>query len=203
MAQRGTTNVRSWRSAVAGSVELAPEGLDVLHPGQVQGPMFGGTIAQLVASLGTPFAFSPPEGCVLFLEDVNERPYRIDRMLTQLRLSGILSRARALVFGDAWVRRAQRHSDREGSDRASDRFPGPVLFGFPSGHTSGPCWTPSVWMRVESAPRPCVVIEEPAVARSIPTLSDWRLRNCHGNAGGAAQEPRPSYWGSISRCIRR
>ena len=48
-------------------MELALEGLDVLHPGQVQGPMFGGTIAQLVASLGTPFAFSPPEGCVLFL----------------------------------------------------------------------------------------------------------------------------------------
>ena len=64
------------------------------------GPFFGGTIAQLVASLGTPFAFDPPEGCVLFLEDVNERPYRIDRMLTQLRLSGVLGRARALVFGE-------------------------------------------------------------------------------------------------------
>ena len=55
---------RSFLALVSNSgVELAPEGLDVLHPGQVQGPMFGGTIAQLVASLGTPFAFSPPEGC--------------------------------------------------------------------------------------------------------------------------------------------
>ena len=113
---------RSFLALVSnGSGGAGLEGLDVLHPGQVQGPMFGGTIAQLVASLGTPFAFSPPEGCVLFLEDVNERPYRIDRMLTQLRLSGILSRARALVFGEMRVRRAQRHSDREGSDRASDR----------------------------------------------------------------------------------
>jgi muramoyltetrapeptide carboxypeptidase len=149
-------------------VELAPEGLDVLHPGQVQGPMFGGTIAQLVASLGTPFAFSPPEGCVLFLEDVNERPYRIDRMLTQLRLSGILARARALVFGE--MRGCDEPSGtltaREVIARLTVGFPGPVLFGFPSGHTSGPCWTLpfGVDVRVESAPRPCVVIEEPAVA---------------------------------------
>jgi len=81
-------------------VELAPEGLDVIRPGSALGPLFGGTIAQLIASLGTPYAFAPPEGCVLFLEDVNERPYKIDRMLTQLRLSGVLGRARALVFGE-------------------------------------------------------------------------------------------------------
>ena len=149
-------------------VELAPDGLDVLRPGQVQGPMFGGTIAQLVASLGTPFAFDPPQGCVLFLEDVNERPYRIDRMLTQLRLSGILARARALVFGE------MRGCDEPGGTltareviaRLTVGFPGPVLFGFPSGHTSGPCWTLpfGVDVRIESAPRPSVVIEEPAVA---------------------------------------
>ena len=50
-------------------------------------------------------AFDPPAGCVLFLEDVNERPYRLDRMLTQLRLAGILARARALVekAGGSWV----------------------------------------------------------------------------------------------------
>jgi muramoyltetrapeptide carboxypeptidase len=149
-------------------VELAPDGLDVLRPGRAQGPLFGGTIAQLVASLGTPFSFDPPEGCVLFLEDVNERPYRIDRMLTQLRLSGILGRARALVFGE------MRGCDEPGGTltareviaRLTVGFPGPVLFGFPSGHTSGPCWTLpfGVDVRVESAPRPCVVIEEPAVA---------------------------------------
>jgi muramoyltetrapeptide carboxypeptidase len=149
-------------------VELAPAGLEVLRPGQVQGPMFGGTIAQLVASLGTPFAFSPPEGCVLFLEDVHERPYRLDRMLTQLRLSGILGRARALVFGEmrGCDEPAGTLTAREVIARLTVGFPGPVLFGFPSGHTSGPCWTLplGVDVRVESTPRPCVVIEEPAVA---------------------------------------
>ena len=52
--------------------------------------LIGGTLTQLVASLGTPYAFDPPAGCVLFLDEVGERPYRIDRMLTQLRLSGVL-----------------------------------------------------------------------------------------------------------------
>ena len=61
----------------------------------------GGTLAQLMASLGTPYAFNPPDGHVLFLEDVGERPYRIDRMLTQLRLAGMLdARHRAVVLGE-------------------------------------------------------------------------------------------------------
>jgi muramoyltetrapeptide carboxypeptidase len=149
-------------------VELAPDGLDVLRPGRVQGPLYGGTIANLVASLGTPFAFDPPAGCVLFLEDVNERPYRIDRMLTQLRLSGVLGRARALVFGE------MRGCDEPGGSltareviaRLTVGFNGPVLFGFPSGHTSGPCWTLpfGVDVRIDTKPRPVIVVEDSAVA---------------------------------------
>ena len=65
----------------------------VLRPARRR-PALRRHVTQLVASLGTPYAFDPPDGCVLFLEDVNERPYRIDRMLTQLRLSGVLGRAR-------------------------------------------------------------------------------------------------------------
>ena len=122
---------------------------------------------QLVSSLGTPFAFAPPDGCVLFLEDVNERPYRIDRMLTQLRLSGILGRARGLVFGE--MRGCQEPG---GSVTAQDviarmtvDFPGPVLYGFPSGHTSGPCWTVplGVDVRIDTRPRALIVVEETAV----------------------------------------
>jgi muramoyltetrapeptide carboxypeptidase len=148
-------------------LELSPDGLEVLRDGQTRGPLFGGTIAQLVASLGTPFAFDPPNGCVLFLEDVNERPFRIDRMLTQLRLSGVLGRARALVFGE------MRGCDEPGGAvtaraviaRMTAEFPGPVVCGFPSGHTAGPCWTLplGVDVRVVTGPRPSIVIEEAAV----------------------------------------
>ena len=124
-------------------------------------------MAQMVASLGTPFAFDPPDGCVLFLEDVNERPFRIDRMLTQLRLSGVLGRARALVFGE--MRGCEEPGGaltaREVIARMTRDFPGPVVFGFPSGHTTGPCWTLplGVDVRVVTRPRPSIVIEEAAV----------------------------------------
>jgi muramoyltetrapeptide carboxypeptidase len=146
---------------------LSPDGLAVIRGGEAAGPLFGGTLTQLTASLGTPYAFDPPAGCVLFLEDVNERPYKLDRMLTQLGLAGILSRARALVFGE------MRGCDENGGEpRALDviracaqQCQGPVITGFPSGHTSGPCWTLplGVRVRVVTAPRPCVVVEESPV----------------------------------------
>jgi len=147
--------------------ELAPEGLDVLRPGTARGPLFGGTLTQLVASLGTPFAFDPPEGCVLLIEDVNERPYRIDRMLTQLALSGVLRRARGLLFGE------MRGCDEPGGHlrardaiaRATAGIDGPILLGFPSGHTSGPTWSLplGVAVRLVASARPAVVVEDAVV----------------------------------------
>ena len=80
--------------------ELCAPALEAFCKGEATGPLIGGTLAQLVASLGTPYAFKPPTGHVLFLEDVAERPYRLDRMLTQLRLAGILDAASALVLGE-------------------------------------------------------------------------------------------------------
>lgn len=147
---------------------LAPDGVAVVTPGEAAGPLYGGTLTQLAASLGTPFAFDPPAGAVLFFEDVNERPYKIDRLLMQLRLAGILSRARALVFGE------MRGCDESGGETTaldvirtfSHDFPGPVITGFPSGHTTRPCWTLplGVRVRVVTAPRPAIVVEESPVA---------------------------------------
>jgi muramoyltetrapeptide carboxypeptidase len=147
--------------------ELAPDGLTVLRPGEASGQLTGGTLSQLVASLATPFAFDPPAGCVLFLEDVAERPYRIDRMVTQLRLSGILARANAVVWGELprCDERAEGPLARETVAGLLADFPGPVLFGFPSGHTTGPAWTIpfGVRARVVGGGHPALIIEEPAV----------------------------------------
>jgi muramoyltetrapeptide carboxypeptidase len=146
--------------------ELAPEGVTVIRPGDARGPLFGGTMSQLAASLGTPFAFRPPAGSVLFLEDVAERPYRVRRMLVQLRLSGILASAAALVFGQM-----PRCNEPGGEPSARDviaaeleGFPGPVLFGFPSGHTTAPLVTLpfGVEARVQAGPRPSLVFDEAA-----------------------------------------
>ena len=150
----------------AAGLELAPPGLTVLKAGDAAGPLFGGTITQLVGSLGTPFAFDPPVGSVLFLEDVNERPYRVDRTLTQLRQGGILNRARALVFGEMQGCRQDGGPSMDDVLQALAReFDGPVLKGFPSGHTAGPTWTLplGVKIRVRAASRPAVIVEESPV----------------------------------------
>jgi muramoyltetrapeptide carboxypeptidase len=70
-----------------------------LFPGKAAGPIIGGNLTLLAASLGTPFEINTA-GCILFMEEVGENPYRIDRMLTQLRLAGKLQAANGIVFGD-------------------------------------------------------------------------------------------------------
>jgi muramoyltetrapeptide carboxypeptidase len=142
--------------------------LETLAPGRAAGLLVGGTLTQLTASLGTPYAFDPPPGCVLFLDEVAERPYRIDRMLTQLRLAGILARVGGIVFGE--LPRCEEPGGapevRSAVRSVLRNFPGPVLFGLPSGHTSGACVTLplGVRARVEAGPRPVLVIEESSVS---------------------------------------
>jgi len=65
----------------------------------VQGPLWGGNLAVLCSLLGTPY-FPQIEGGILFVEDIGEPPFRIERLLYQLHLSGVLARQRALVLGD-------------------------------------------------------------------------------------------------------
>lgn len=146
---------------------LRPPGIEVLRRGTARGVLLGGTLTLLLASLATPFAFAPPEGYVLLLDDVGERPYRIDRMLTQLRQSGLLGAASAVVCaefpgcGDETGRDARSVC----ADLLAD-FPGPVLFGFPSGHTSGPALTLplGVTVTVDGGTSPGVIVEEAAVS---------------------------------------
>ena len=147
--------------------ELTAPGVETIRPGEFSGPLLGGTLTQLVASLGTPFAFSPPRGCVLFLDEVGERPYRLDRMVTQLRQAGLLARAAAVVVGEL-----PQCDEPSGETTARaviadlfNDFPGPVLVGFPSGHTVGPTMTLplGVSCRVIGGSRPRLVIEEAAV----------------------------------------
>ena len=148
--------------------ELTGSAVESLRAGEAAGPLFGGTLTQLLASLATPFAFDPPQGYVLFLDEVRERPYRLDRMVTQLCQAGLLARASAVVVGEL-----PECDEPSGDVKARDvmatlfrDFPGPVLLGFPSGHTISPAKTLplGVSCRVIADKRPRIVIEESAVA---------------------------------------
>jgi muramoyltetrapeptide carboxypeptidase len=147
---------------------LTAPGLDVVRPGEGAGVLLGGTLTQLVASLGTPYAFNPPQPHVLFLDEVGERPYRLDRMITQMRQSGLLARASAIVVGElpGCDEPAGQPTARGAIADALADFPGPVLIGFPSGHTVGPTVTLpfGVAARVVADSRPRLVIEEGAVS---------------------------------------
>lgn len=70
-----------------------------LHPGTATGPLIGGNLSLLVSTLGTPYELDTA-GKILFIEEIGEEPYRIDRMLTQLRLAGKLEQAVGIVFTD-------------------------------------------------------------------------------------------------------
>ncbi len=147
--------------------EMRPPQLEVLRKGEAAGALAGGTLTQMVALLGTPWAVTVPERCILFLEDIGERPYRVHRMLTQLDQSGMLARAGAVVFGEF------PGCDEPGGEPAirdvlrdfTATFNGPVLFGFPSGHSIGPTWTLplGVAARVVAGKSPALVITEAAV----------------------------------------
>lgn len=148
--------------------EIRAPGVETVRAGEAAGVLLGGTLTQLLASLGTPYAFAPPPDYVLFLEEVAERPYRLDRMITQLRQTGLLGRARAVVIGEL------PRCDEPGGEPTARAvmadlfadFPGPVIIGFPSGHTTGPAFTLplGVAARVIAGPDPRLVIEESAVA---------------------------------------
>ncbi len=147
--------------------ELAPPGLETIRPGEASGLLLGGTVTQLLASLATPFAFDPPPGYVLFFDEVGERPYRLDRMVTQLIQAGLLGRAAAIVIGELpdCDEPGGAPTAREVMADVLADFPGPVVFGFPSGHTRGPAMTLplGVACRVVADRRPRLVIEEAAV----------------------------------------
>lgn len=123
---------------------LAPAGLEVLRHGEAAGVLVGGTLTQLAALLGTPHALVLREPTILFLEDVGERPYRIDRLITQIHQAGLFGRVTGIVLGCF-----PRCDEGGGGPTARGvlrdlfaRFPGPVVYGFPSGHTvDTPTWT--------------------------------------------------------------
>lgn len=86
--------------APAAGDDLVPreDRISTLRPGRAQGPLIGGNLTVLASLAGTPY-FPDCRGAILFLEDVNEYIYRIDRCLSTLRLTGTLGQVAGVVLG--------------------------------------------------------------------------------------------------------
>ncbi len=130
----------SLRAALSGTPYSvgAVEGMRTLRHGQARGTLYGGCLSILVALLGTPFE-PQTEGKLLFLEDVNAKPYQIDRMLWQLREAGKLEGVTGVVFGEM-PDCVSPDSSAELLDevilRAFEDIAGPIAIGLRSGHVS-------------------------------------------------------------------
>jgi muramoyltetrapeptide carboxypeptidase len=74
------------------------QGASVLNPGVVTGKLIGGNLSMLTATLGTPYEIDTKDS-ILFIEEVFEEPYKIDRMLTQLLLAGKFTECRGIILG--------------------------------------------------------------------------------------------------------
>jgi len=85
-------------AALEGRFPACYAGLETVTAGTAEGVLLGGNLAVLSALLGTA-AFPPLDGAVVFLEDIAERPYRVDRMLTSWRSAGAFRGVRAVVLG--------------------------------------------------------------------------------------------------------
>jgi muramoyltetrapeptide carboxypeptidase len=134
-------DLASWQSALNGdaSWEIGDgSGAKPLVAGEAEGVLYGGCLSLLVAALCTPYDIHT-EGTILFIEDLAEKPYRIDRMLMQLRLAGKLVGVRGIVFGemmDCQQSAQQDYTLEEVVLRVVGDLGIPVAFGLRSGHVS-------------------------------------------------------------------
>jgi muramoyltetrapeptide carboxypeptidase len=119
-----------------------PDDLAVLRPGEATGVLRGGCLSLLAAAAGTPWALGVGEDpTLLFIEDVDEKPYRIDRLLMQLRQSGALEGVAGIVFGDMKGCSPGLDADYSLEDIIVEALAGldvPIALGLSSGHTTHP-----------------------------------------------------------------
>ncbi len=139
----GGIDFLSWQAALSKSEPwdvLTGAGVSGLVEGEAEGVLYGGCLSILVASLGTPYEIKTA-GKILFLEDIAAKPYQVDRMLMQLKLSGHFDQVRGIVFGemlDCVQTANQGYTLQDVITRIVGDLRVPVAFGVKSGHvTSG------------------------------------------------------------------
>jgi muramoyltetrapeptide carboxypeptidase len=156
----------AFESAMAGRLHLrAAELVDPAAGRLIEGPLTGGNLSLIAATMGTPWEIDT-RGKIIFLEDIDEAPYRIDRMLTQLRLAGKFDDCAGVVLG-AWT----RCEAGEGKPTLSigeiirEIVAGhgkPVLAGLPAGHCSPTLTLPmGVRYRLDPDARTLEMVESP------------------------------------------
>ena len=130
--------LRSWSQVVAGqSQSLTLENTDQLKEQVIKAPVVGGNLSVLLSMMGST-TYPDMEDHILFIEDLDEYLYHIDRMMTTLRRSGKLDRLKALMVGGMTDMRDHEipfgKTAREIIEEHTVQANYPVIFDFPAGH---------------------------------------------------------------------
>jgi muramoyltetrapeptide carboxypeptidase len=144
--------------------------LRTVRPGTGRGPLIGGNLSLISTTMGTPFEIET-RGRILFLEDIDEQPYSIDRMLTQLRLAGKFEGVAGVIFGECKDCRPRDYQPSfestfslgEVLDNILGKLNVPVLSGLTVGHTDDQLTLPLGVMATLDASKGELVIEEAGV----------------------------------------
>jgi len=131
----------------------------------VEGTLYASNLTLLAHLVGTPFC-PDLDGCILCVEDAGERPYRVDRLWTQIRMAGLLDRVAAIVLGTF-----SDCDEKDGSIRVDDALARgladlqvPVARGLPIGHRAPNLALP-VGVRARLEPTQLVLLEEATAPR--------------------------------------
>ena len=142
--------------------------IDVIRRGEVKGELIGGNLSLICASLGTPW--QPVfKGKILFFEDISEKPYRLDRMLTQLLNAGILQEVAGIAVGvnqDCDEKNSGVEYQQSGADVVRERLSTlrvPIVTGLPFGHVDLNATIPCGARALLDAKKGDLIITEAAV----------------------------------------
>ncbi len=156
--------------------------VEPLAKGTGEGILYGGCLSLLCASLGTPYEIRT-RGTILFLEDLNEPPYRIDRMLMQLKLAGKLKGVKGIVFGEMRgcnQRGAADYTLQQVVLRVLGDLRVPIAFGLRSGHVSCGNFTLPFGVAAKLSVGKAVTLEyEPAVGKPQAGEGAQRMTRKH------------------------
>lgn len=182
-AREGGIDEASWRAAVSSTDvyrrEFGADEVEVLSPGSAEGILYGGCLSLLVASLGTPYEIRTG-GTLFFIEDRAERPYRIDRMLMQLKLAGKFDSVRGIIFGEMIDCRepgALDYTPQQIIMRILADLNVPIVFGVKSGHVSGNALTLPLGVRAGLKAADRVSLSYEAAVQKIPYESPARANH--------------------------
>jgi muramoyltetrapeptide carboxypeptidase len=126
-----------WRVRASDDEPVAAARPRARSPEAIEGTLWGGNLSLVAAAVGTPYLPAVEDG-ILFLEDVAEHPYRVERMLHQLLHAGVLATQQAVVLGEFTEWKPSPHDNgydlRAVVDHFRARIAIPVITGLPFGH---------------------------------------------------------------------